>query len=66
MIGIDSGKSTLNIDMDTVRKTMETNFYGPFRVSVALIELMQRSEDGRIVNISSGMGALHSMGRGTP
>ena len=65
-IGIDEGKSTLNIDMDTVRKTMETNFYGPFQVSQALIGLMQRSQDGRIVNISSGMGALHSMGRGSP
>ncbi len=52
-IGIDEGKSTLNIDMDTVRKTMETNFYGPFFVSQALIGLMQQSQDGRIVNISS-------------
>ena len=65
-IEIDEGKSTLNIDIETVRKTMETNFYGPFQVCQALIPLMQQSQSGRIINISSGLGALHGMGSGSP
>ncbi|MFP3910157.1 MAG: SDR family oxidoreductase [Archaeoglobaceae archaeon] len=59
-INIDENKNTLNVDMGTVRKTMETNFYGPFRVSQALLPLLLKSDDARIINISSGLGALSS------
>lgn len=43
-IAIDGGKSSVDIDMATVRKTMETNFYGPLQLSQALIPLLQKSE----------------------
>ncbi len=59
-ISIDRDKTTLDIDMETVRKTMETNFYGPFRVSQAIIPLLLKSDDGRIINISSTLGALNN------
>lgn len=48
-INIDGNKNTLNVDMETVRKTMETNFYGPFKVSQALLPLLLKSDDGRII-----------------
>ncbi|MFO7966644.1 MAG: SDR family oxidoreductase [Archaeoglobaceae archaeon] len=59
-ISIDGDKTTVDIDMETVRKTMETNFYGPFRVSQTLLPLLLKSEDGRIINVSSSLGALNS------
>ncbi|MBN8707090.1 MAG: SDR family oxidoreductase [Bacteroidetes bacterium] len=37
---------------------MKTNLFGPLKVSQALLPLLKKSEDARIVNISSGMGSL--------
>jgi NAD(P)-dependent dehydrogenase (short-subunit alcohol dehydrogenase family) len=49
------------VDMETVRVTLETNALGPLHLSQALVPLLQRSKDARIVNISSGMGAFSEM-----
>lgn len=65
-IFIDGDKNASNVSMETFRETMETNFYGPLRVSRALIPLLQESEDGRIINMSSGLGALQGAGPGYP
>jgi NAD(P)-dependent dehydrogenase (short-subunit alcohol dehydrogenase family) len=51
----------LKVDMETVRVTLETNSLGPLHLSQALVPLLQRSKHGRIVNISSGMGAFSEM-----
>jgi len=51
----------LEVDMETVRVTLETNALGPLHLSQALVPLLQRSKDARIVNISSGMGAFSEM-----
>jgi len=49
-----------------VRETMETNFFGPFLLSQALLPLLLKSEDARIINISSGLGQLSGGGGGYP
>lgn len=51
--------SVLRAELDTVRRSMETNVYGPLRLCQALVPLMQGR--GRIVNVSSGMGQLSDM-----
>jgi NAD(P)-dependent dehydrogenase (short-subunit alcohol dehydrogenase family) len=48
----------LELDLAVLRQTMETNVYGPLRLSQALIPLMQRHGYGRIVNVSSQAGRL--------
>jgi NAD(P)-dependent dehydrogenase (short-subunit alcohol dehydrogenase family) len=53
--------SGLKVNMETVRVTLETNALGPFHLSQALMPLLQRSKRARIVNLSSGMGALSEM-----
>ena len=63
-IYIDRGIPGSEIDLGIVRQTMETNFYGPLRLSQMCIPLMRRNNYGRIVNISSQMGALSNMGSG--
>ena len=45
----------------TVRATLETNLLGPWRLCQAFLPLMKRNNYGRIVNISSGAGALSEM-----
>jgi len=54
------------VSIEIVRKTMDTNCYGPFRLCKALIPLLTKSAGGRIINMSSGMGALKDMGGGSP
>jgi NAD(P)-dependent dehydrogenase (short-subunit alcohol dehydrogenase family) len=58
--------SALEAKLDVVRKTMETNVYGPFRLIQALAPLLTRAGHGRIVNVSSGMGQLSEMEGGYP
>jgi len=60
------GASVLDVPVDTLRTTLETNFYGPLQISQALVPLMRRHAYGRIVNVSSGLGQLEGMGDGTP
>jgi NAD(P)-dependent dehydrogenase (short-subunit alcohol dehydrogenase family) len=43
---------------DELQKTFETNVFGAFRVTKALLPLLKKSKHGRIVNLSSGLGSL--------
>jgi NAD(P)-dependent dehydrogenase (short-subunit alcohol dehydrogenase family) len=56
--------SIFRAEVDTVRESMETNVYGPMLLSQALKPLMHGN--GRIVNVSSGMGQLAEMNGGWP
>ncbi|RMF10373.1 MAG: SDR family oxidoreductase [Candidatus Neomarinimicrobiota bacterium] len=52
--------------IDTLEATLEVNLKGPYRLMQALIPLMVKHHYGRIVNVSSGMGALSEMSSGYP
>src|SRR5260370_3966349 len=43
---------------EALQKTFETNVFGVFRVTKALLPLLRKSKHGRIVNMSSGLGSL--------
>jgi NAD(P)-dependent dehydrogenase (short-subunit alcohol dehydrogenase family) len=62
----DTENRAVNVSLDVVRKGLETNLFGAWRMAQALLPLMQRSPHPRIVNVSSGGGSLASMGGGTP
>ena len=47
--------------LDTVRKTLDTNLLGAWRLCQACIPIMKKNGYGRIVNVSSGAGALSEM-----
>ena len=57
---IDKDKDAMNVDIETFRKTIETNLYGPLLLCQTFIPLMKKNNYGRIVNVSSGMGQLKS------
>ncbi|NTV11063.1 MAG: SDR family oxidoreductase [Zoogloea sp.] len=58
--------SLLDLPLDVLRTTLETNLFGVLRVTQALMPLMRTSRAGRVVNLSSGMGQLSEMSAGVP
>jgi NAD(P)-dependent dehydrogenase (short-subunit alcohol dehydrogenase family) len=48
------------------RETFETNLFGAMRMCREVVPLMKKLRQGRIVNMSSGLGQMHQMGEGSP
>jgi NAD(P)-dependent dehydrogenase (short-subunit alcohol dehydrogenase family) len=44
--------------MEVLRRTYETNVFGPVAVTKAMLPLLRQSSAGRIVNLSSSLGSL--------
>lgn len=63
---LDDGANAVAVADATIEKTIATNVYGPWRLSRAFAPGMIKRGRGRIVNVSSGMGALSSMGANAP
>lgn len=63
---IDDERGSLDVDLNIVRRTLDTNLLGTWRVAQAVAPLMRRHHYGRIVNISSSLSRLSSMGTGLP
>lgn len=65
-IYIDDGQTILNVNMDTVHTTMDTNVYGPLLMCQAFVPMMLKQNYGRVVNVSSESGRLTTMSATTP
>ena len=65
-INYDSSARALSVDLDEVRRTLETNLFGAWQMAQTFIPLLKKSEHGRLVNVSSESGSLEGMGGGTP
>jgi len=57
----DADGAGLEVDLDTVRETLETNTLAPLHLAQTFSPLLRQSAAGRIVNISSGLGTLADM-----
>ncbi|MBW2455382.1 MAG: SDR family oxidoreductase [Deltaproteobacteria bacterium] len=64
--GNKEGASIFNTELDLIRQSLETNAFGALRCCLTLIPEMRKHEYGRIVNVSTGMASLASMGGGWP
>lgn len=62
----DTWQQAVDADLDVVLEAFQTNVFGAWRVSKAMIPLLHGSEHGRLVNVSSEGGSLARMGGGTP
>ncbi|GAX41609.1 short-chain dehydrogenase/reductase SDR [Tolypothrix sp. NIES-4075] len=56
-IAVDSVPPS-QLDIEVLRRTYDTNFFGVFAVIKAMLPLLHKSDAGRIVNMSSGLGSL--------
>ena len=65
-VGTDFGVSGTAPDFDAVQRALDTNFFGAYRLTIALLGLLRESEHPRIVNVSSGMGGVAEMGGWSP
>ena len=57
-IALETGAPPSQVSMETLRKTFETNVFGAFAVLQTMLPLLRKSEAGRVVNMSSGLGSL--------
>ena len=57
-IAIDARSSPSELGLDVLRRTFETNTFGAITMIQSLLPLLLRSQDARIVNVSSGLGSL--------
>ena len=55
---VPAKQNASTISLYQVKDIMETNFYGAWRMVQVFLPLLSKSGDGRIINISSGMGEL--------
>ena len=65
-VGLDFGVSGTEPDFEAIERTLQTNFYGTYRLTIALLGLLRASAHPRIVNVSSGMGGVAEMGGWSP
>jgi NAD(P)-dependent dehydrogenase (short-subunit alcohol dehydrogenase family) len=60
-ISIDN-RPPSQLDIEVLRRTYDTNFFGAFAVLKAMLPLLEESEAGCVVNLSSGLGSLAQTG----
>lgn len=65
-IHYDTWQNVLNADLNTVQEAMDTNVYGVWRMTKAFLPMLMKSTQARIVNVSSGAGAIDNQTGGTP
>jgi NAD(P)-dependent dehydrogenase (short-subunit alcohol dehydrogenase family) len=51
-------------EIDEIKRVMESNTFGAWRLTQAMLPLLRRSDHPRVVNISSGAGQLTEMNGG--
>ena len=57
-IAVEYGMNPGEISLEKIRQTFDTNFFGVIAVTQNFLPLIKKSESGRIVNVSSGLGSL--------
>jgi NAD(P)-dependent dehydrogenase (short-subunit alcohol dehydrogenase family) len=62
----DNDVDILTISRQKLDLTMDTNTFGAIRLVQALLPFLEKSQDARIINISSGMGALDGLTTTSP
>ena len=62
----DENLNILTISRDQLVKTFQTNTFGPIRVTQAFLPFLKMSTEPRIINISSGYGAMDGLSHTVP
>lgn len=62
----DDGTSILTISRKVLDATMNANAFGAIRMVQVCLSLLEQSQDARVVNVSSGYGALDDLSPNVP
>lgn len=62
----DKGVDILTVSRDLLARTTNANTFGAIRMVQACLPLLERSPDARVINVSSGYGALGGLTAGVP
>ena len=62
----DEGVNILTIDRDLLDRAMQTNTFGSIRTAQAFLTLLEKAPAARIINVSSGYGALDGLSANVP
>lgn len=62
----DNHVNILTIDRELLDSTMNANTFGAIRMVQAFLPLLEKSPDARVVNVSSGYGALEGLSYDVP
>ena len=54
----DQQQAPSSVSTDEIRKVFDTNFFGTIDVTQAFMDLLKKSDQPRIVNVTSGLGSL--------
>jgi NAD(P)-dependent dehydrogenase (short-subunit alcohol dehydrogenase family) len=65
-IDYDTDQRAVTADLARVRQAVETNLFGAWQITQALLPLLRQSPHPRIVNVSSEGGSVSEMTGGTP
>ncbi len=65
-IAIDSKESLARVDLEILRRTLDTNLVGALSCCQAFLPLMLQQGYGRIVNVSSGRASFTRLAAGGP
>jgi NAD(P)-dependent dehydrogenase (short-subunit alcohol dehydrogenase family) len=65
-IHYDRDARASSADLAVIREALETNLFGAWRVTLALLPLLRRAPHPRVVNVSSDGGSLALMTGGVP
>jgi NAD(P)-dependent dehydrogenase (short-subunit alcohol dehydrogenase family) len=62
----DEGVNILTIERHLLDQTMQTNTFGSIRTAQAFLPLLEKASAARVINVSSGYGALDGLSAGVP
>jgi NAD(P)-dependent dehydrogenase (short-subunit alcohol dehydrogenase family) len=65
-IDYDTDQRAIHANLERVKRDLDTNLFGAWRVTQAVLPLLRASAHPRVVNVSSGAGQLNDMRGGTP
>ena len=57
----DDGVNVLTVSREILESAMTTNTFGVIRMVQAFLPLLEKSQDARVINVSSGMGSLDGL-----
>ncbi|MGL4882524.1 MAG: SDR family NAD(P)-dependent oxidoreductase, partial [Waterburya sp.] len=62
----DEGVNILNIERELLDLTFNTNTFGAIRTVQSFLPLLEKSQDARVINVSSGYGQIDGLSADVP